>query len=1823
MKNQLQLLMKSFAALMLAMLLVVPVFSQILKEGTLPSIKYNIAESKGVVDVPVNINWEQIHKEDAIDAEHKLPMRGGLSVEVGKSINDFGEWMRLPDGRMLWRVTLRAEGARSLGVVFHNFELPEGAELWTYNENKAMINGALGMHNNHESKFLSTRVLYGNTITIEYIETPASGNNSFNNSSSPGSTLRDLNAAESFDLKGIEIKEPRPYKSNVDLIVSELIYIYQDNYSVFDLGKPNNGGSAACQIDIKCSPVGDPHTDTRRGIAHTLNKVGTGWYYCSGNLLNNTLENWTPYFYTAFHCGDGATAADRNQWQFYFNYERSACGSGTYYTADVMTGCVLRAVDPITGGADLLLVELNNSVPAAYNPYFNGWYREDIASPSGASLHHPAGDAKKISTYSAALQSATPTISGQTFATNASWRVVWSSNANGWGVTEGGSSGSSIFNNNLLVVGNLSGGSSTCASPSSADFYGKLAYQWDTKPNADQKLRPWLDPAGTNPTSHRGWDPTWSTNPPVANFTATPTSAPAGSEIQFTCTSTNGPTEWEWNFGTAAFPQTSTARNPKVAWVTPGTYTISLTVKNAYGQNTNTKNNYITITTAPAPPATNPVTIGTGTTTHLYPLGYDGRNPQGGSRYVRSAAIYTAAQIGGGGLISRLEYGTTTAQTSPRTVTIYLKHTTATSFTAASTYSSELSGATKVYEGSLIPSTAGWQVFNLTSNFIYNGSNNLMVIVLTDGSAAVNSIVNCLYSTGGTNTHQQWAGNADPTGTGTRNANLPNIRMTFAPSNAPVANFGSAESLFFEGFEGASFPPAGWLINNVDGGGNTWISSAAQNKTDGGSKSAAHLYHATQTENGYLITPQITLPTGTINLNFWSFNGYPTWYGKNSVLISTTNTNIASFTEIWSPASIAESWVNTNINLSAYAGQNVYIAFRYQGADAHDWWLDDVAVQVINSNPVTVYEGDPVTIFDLSTNNPMYWDWTTNGALVSKHTSKDVGLQYNVAGQYPVSLRVGNPGGTNTKTVNNYVTVVGRAPIANFNAKGNLKNEFYQAFSPVGGSVAYTDLSTRVPTSWSWTLTGGTPASPTTQNPTATYAAAGEYNVALTATNAHGNNSKSVAKQVKIGGGNFATNDFPEDWPTWYNMAQGNLPGHCAAADGTKYFTDYAEFYSNSATGQITHLRVGVAIANGAGKNVVFKVWDGSTGIPGTVLAQKTLEIPTLTAGQYNVIQLDAPVTVTGNFFVGYTIVYDGTHNYTTHQFCSFLALDRGSNGGPSTAWGNIAAFGGWASMSDWMGMSTSLYVWPMFTYGTAPTYYNLTFAKNPTNGGVTTANTVASAGQIIEVGAAAYNGWAFVDWRDGGTLVSTERIFNYTMPAANKTLTANFVKVCATPRPYYQYFTGLTALPTDWTTSGTPAWTVGTAAANGLSLGAPYAFATITGTAANVSHMVSECFDFAGYAEISIGMRHRLFMAAVGNASGTLAYSINGGAWTNIATFTAIEENLTYASPAIPALAGQNNVRFRWTFTNNAVGTNTQRQWCIDNIVVAGTISGALLGDVNGDGFINVLDIVWMVSHLNGSTPVGFIMEAADVNADTFVNIADLTALINLILGGAMGELEDVTSEPGYIYLEEGGNVRFESDGTLLALQFELKSAEISAMEIELLLDTDHKLAFNSEKGLGIIYSMTNTIIPEGEVNLLKIKGVDLSKVSWGLVQASNVNHKVVEVYTYSAYDATNINQIVSVNSDFSVFPNPNKGNFSIKMNLNEAAYLQMDLIDERGRVVSNTTRTLFSAGEHLIQYNNVHTLNNGIYIIRISGFDSNGRPIGVKHEEKIMIVK
>ncbi|MEY3237435.1 MAG: hypothetical protein RI883_1536, partial [Bacteroidota bacterium] len=87
--------------------------------------------------------------------------------------------------------------------------------------------------------------------------------------------------------------------------------------------------------------------------------------------------------------------------------------------------------------------------------------------------------------------------------------------------------------------------------------------------------------------------------PPVANFIADLSSqiiVPVGGSVNFTDISTNVPTSWGWNFGGGAANQT--VQNPAVTFNTLGTFTVSLTATNAYGNDSEIKVGYVQVVAA-------------------------------------------------------------------------------------------------------------------------------------------------------------------------------------------------------------------------------------------------------------------------------------------------------------------------------------------------------------------------------------------------------------------------------------------------------------------------------------------------------------------------------------------------------------------------------------------------------------------------------------------------------------------------------------------------------------------------------------------------------------------------------------------------------------------------------------------------------------------------------------------------------------------------------------------------------------------------------------------------------------------------------------------------------------------------------------------------------------------------------------------------------------------------------------------------------------------------------------------------------------------------
>ncbi len=82
------------------------------------------------------------------------------------------------------------------------------------------------------------------------------------------------------------------------------------------------------------------------------------------------------------------------------------------------------------------------------------------------------------------------------------------------------------------------------------------------------------------------------------------------------------------------------------------------------------------------------------------------------------------------------------------------------------------------------------------------------------------------------------------------------------------------------------------------------------------------------------------------------------------------------------------------------------------------------------------------------------------------------------------------------------------APVANFTASATT--------ICAGSSITLTDQSTNTPTSWSWTIQSGSPASSASQNPVVTYTAAGTFSVSLTATNGCGGNTINKASYITV-----------------------------------------------------------------------------------------------------------------------------------------------------------------------------------------------------------------------------------------------------------------------------------------------------------------------------------------------------------------------------------------------------------------------------------------------------------------------------------------------------------------------------------------------------------------------------------------------------------------------------------------------------------------------------------------------------------------------------------
>ena len=82
--------------------------------------------------------------------------------------------------------------------------------------------------------------------------------------------------------------------------------------------------------------------------------------------------------------------------------------------------------------------------------------------------------------------------------------------------------------------------------------------------------------------------------------------------------------------------------------------------------------------------------------------------------------------------------------------------------------------------------------------------------------------------------------------------------------------------------------------------------------------------------------------------------------------------------------------------------------------------------------------------------------------------------------------------------------------------------------------------------------------------------------------------------------------------------------------------------------------------------------------------------------------------------------------------------------------------------------------------------------------------------------------------------------------------------------------------------------------------------------------------------------------------------------------------------------------------YANNEIDT----EWMLYEINNLIDSTNGILGDINQDSIINVLDIIGLINFVLGSdTPTSDEMILSDLNQDGIINVLDIVSLVNLIL--------------------------------------------------------------------------------------------------------------------------------------------------------------------------------------------------------------------------------
>ena len=449
--------------------------SQISNGGTPYFLQPSIlrpASSDFFIDMP-SFDLDSLLREDAIIEEN---MRGSYrfaykfytNIDINNAFTTV-----LQDGTILKQIGIRSAGAYSINLLLQDFEIPPGGKLFIYSFDHSHVIGSFDHRNNSTEKILPIQPVAGESIVVEYSEP-----------SDAPFTGRFTIAEVNHDYRDIFRREPTA-----------------DHNSYFN-----------CMPDVFCEDVAEEN------IRSTVLLMINGSIACTGSLLNNTADDGKPYLLTAVHClVDNTNQAfppfDENKDHYinragtiitFFNYNRPVCDANIKMKGSEEMSLAGAFPRVIASRKDIALLELNDSPPDYYNVYYAGWNVELTASgEEHINLHHPSGAVKKYGMTNASIDISNFPV--DYIDDNSHWIIPY------WtvGSTYDGSSGSPLFDENQLVIGGLTGGSSNCKDTlpdGGKDYFFALGKAWESDDPTNQ-LKTYLDPVNKGVKQYAGMDP--------------------------------------------------------------------------------------------------------------------------------------------------------------------------------------------------------------------------------------------------------------------------------------------------------------------------------------------------------------------------------------------------------------------------------------------------------------------------------------------------------------------------------------------------------------------------------------------------------------------------------------------------------------------------------------------------------------------------------------------------------------------------------------------------------------------------------------------------------------------------------------------------------------------------------------------------------------------------------------------------------------------------------------------------------------------------------------------------------------------------------------------------------------------------------------------------------------------------------------------------------------------------------------------------------------------------------------------------------------------